>query len=151
MSNLKFKLHKPRTSKLIMWIFIILFLYVIYKGVNYDFSSVTYMDTAIFCACIASAGGILGAIITKYLNNSNCENIPRIQMNLYKQSMKLRLEYNEEMMKLKQKYAVTDEDVCEIESDSHMDEVTESVLNNAISELDEKSAQSHEDVSIQNY
>lgn len=151
MSKLKFKLHKPRTSKLIMWIFIILFLYVIYEGVNYDFSSVTYMDTAIFCACIASAGGILGAIITKYLNNSNCENIPRIQMNLYKQSMKLRLEYNEEMMKLKQKYAVTDEDVCEIESDSHMDEVTESVLNNAISELDEKSAQSHEDVSIQNY
>lgn len=151
MSKLNLKFRKPRTSKLIMWIFIILFLYVIYEGVNYDFSSVTYMDTAIFCACIASAGGILGAIITKYLNNSNCENIPRIQMNLYKQSMKLRLEYNEEMMKLKQKYSITDDEVCEIESGSHMGEITDSILNNTITELDTKSAQAHEDVSIQNY
>lgn len=147
----KTKNIKIRTSKLIMWLFIALFVYVIYKGVNYDFSSVTYMDTAIFCACIASIGGILGAIITKYLNNSNCENIPRIQMNLYKQSMKIRLEYNEEMMKLKQKYSVTDDEVYEIENDSNMDEISESVLNNAISELDDKSIQAHEDVSIQNY
>lgn len=147
----KIKNIKIRTSKLIMWLFIALFVYVIYEGVNYDFSSVTYMDTAIFCACIASVGGILGAIITKYLNNSNCENIPRIQMNLYKQSMKLRLEYNEEMMKLKQKYSVTDDEIYEIENGSNMDEISESVLNNAISELDTKSAQTHEDVSIQNY
>ena len=48
---------KIRTSKMIMWIFILLFIYVIYKGVNYDFSSVTYMDTAIFVACIFRPSG----------------------------------------------------------------------------------------------
>lgn len=142
---------KIRTSKLIMWIFIVLFIYVIYKGINYDFSNTTYMDTAIFCACITAVSGILGAIITKYLNNSNCENIPKIQMGLYKDSMNLRLDYNEKMMQLKRKYSATDDEVYEIENSSHMDDVTDSILNNSISELDNKSSQSHEDVSIQNY
>ena len=148
MTNLKFKIRKPRTSKIIMWTFIALFLYVIVSGVNYDFSSVTYMDTAIFCACIASVGGIVGAIITKYYNNSNAENIPKIQLELYEKSMNIRLRYNEEMMKLKNKYEMTSDDVNEIESESNMDEVTEGILNSAISELDEKSSKSHEDVEI---
>lgn len=145
------KNKKFRTSKIIMWLFITLFIYVIFKGVNYDFSSVSYMDTAIFCACITAVSGILGAIITKYLNNSNCENIPKIQMDLYKQSLKLRLGYNEDMLQLKRKYCVGDSEIYEIESDSHMDEICDSILNQAISELDTKSAQAHEDISIQNY
>ena len=147
-NNKKFKI---RTSKLIMWIFIALFIYVIYKGINYDFSSATYMDTAIFCACITAVSGILGAIITKYLNNSNCENIPKIQMGLYKDSMNLRLEYNQKMMEFKRRYGIEDDYVYQIETESHLDDVSDSILNNAISELDIKSSQSREDVGIQNY
>lgn len=144
----KLKFKKPRTSKIIMWLFIVLFVYVIVRGVNYDFTNITYMDTAIFCACIASVGGIVGAIITKYYNNSNAENIPKIQLGLYEKSMKIRLKYNEEMMKLKKQYEMTSDDVNEIESDSNMDEVTNGILDTAISELDEKASQSHEDVDI---
>lgn len=142
---------KIRTSKMIMWIFILLFIYVIYKGVNYDFSSVTYMDTAIFVACITAVSGILGAIITKYLNNSNCENIPKIQTELYKTSMAIRLSYNQKMMELKRKYDIDDDYIMQIENDSHIDDVSESILNNVITELDIKSSQSHEDVNISNY
>lgn len=139
---------KIRTSKMIMWIFILLFIYVIYKGVNYDFSSVTYMDTAIFVACITAVSSILGAIITKYLNNSNCENIPKIQTELYKTSMDIRLMYNRRMMELKRKYDIDDDYIMQIENDSHIDDVSESILNNVITELDIKSSQSHEDVNI---
>ena len=142
-------MKKFRTSKIIMWLFIAAFLYVIWKGVNYDFSNLTYMDTAIFVACITSVGGILGAIITKYYNNSNAENIPKIQMALFKKSMDLRLKYNEEMMKLKKQYEFTSDDIAEIEGSSHMDDVSESILSEAINELDTRSAQSHEDVTIQ--
>lgn len=143
---------KIRTSKVILWLFIILFIYVIYCGVNYDFSSIdSYVDTAIFCSCIASVGGISGAVITKYLNNSNCENIPKIQLELYEKSMNLRLQYNEKMMELKNKYNISPEELYEIENESHMDEITESILNTAISELDTKAAESHEDIEIQNY
>ena len=144
----KLKKLKPRTSKIIMWIFIILFIYVIISGINYDFSSVTYMDTAIFCACIASVGGIVGAIVTKYYNNSNAENIPRIQLDLYYKSMKIRLDYNENMMKLKKHYEMTSADINGIEAEFNMSEVTDNILKSAISELDEKSAKTHEDVEI---
>lgn len=151
MKKHKFKLSKfkkPRTSKIIMWLFICLFIYVIISGVNYDFSSTTVVDTAIFCACIASVGGILGAIIAKYYNNSNAENIPKIQLNLYKESMDIRLKYNEEMMKLKKEYEMTSEDVSDIESDSNMTEITDNILDSAISELNDKAAKTHEDVEI---
>ena len=131
-----------------MWLFIVLFIYVIYKGVNYDFSSVTYMDSAIFCACIVAVSGILGAIVTKYLNNSNSENILRIQLELFKKSMNIRLQYNEKMLKLQNKYGVTSEDVREIENDSHMDDVSESILNQAISELDTRAMESHENITV---
>lgn len=146
MQNKKF-----RTSKIIMWLFIFLFIYVVYKGVNYDFSSITYMDTAIFCTCTASVSGILGAIVTKYLNNSNAENIPKIQLELYKKSMKIRLNYNIEMMELKNKYKISQEEIYEIENESHMDDISESILNQAISELDAKASESHENACIQNY
>ena len=139
---------KFRTSKIIMWLFIVLFIYVIYKGVNYDFSSVTYMDSAIFCACIVAVSGILGAIVTKYLNNSNSENIPRIQLELFEKSMNIRLQYNEKMLKLQNKYGVTSEEVHEIENDSHMDDVSESILNQAISELDTRARESHENITV---
>ena len=139
---------KFRTSKIIMWLFIVLFIYVIYKGVTYDFSSVTYMDSAIFCACIVAVSGISGAIVTKYLNNSNSENIPRIQLELFKNSMNIRLQYNEKMLKLQNKYGVTSEEVHEIENDSHMDDVSESILNQAISELDTRAMESHENITV---
>lgn len=145
------KNKKFRTSKVIMWLFIALFIYVIFKGVNYDFSSVTYMDTAIFCACITAVSGILGAIIVKYLNNSNAENIPKMQMDLYKESLKLRLQYNQDMLDIKRKYETDDNEIYDVEAKSHMDEVCESILNRAISELDTKSMQANEDVHIQNY
>lgn len=145
------KNKKFRTSKVIMWLFIALFIYVIFKGVNYDFSSVTYIDTAIFCACITAVSGILGAIIVKYLNNSNAENIPRMQMDLYKESLKLRLKYNQDMLDIKRNYETDDNEIYEVEAKSHMDEVCESILNRAISELDTKSMQANEDVHIQNY
>lgn len=142
---------KPRTSKLIMWVFIMLFIYIVYTGVNYDFSNITYMDTAIFCACITAVSGILGAIITKYYNNSNAENIPKIQTKLYKDTMDIRYEYNAKMIELKNKYNITSEDICDVENDSPMDDISENIVNTAVNELDSKVAISHEDVEIQNY
>ena len=43
---------------------------------------------------------------------------------------------------------MTSDDVNEIESESNMDEVTDGILESAISELDEKSSKSHEDIEI---
>lgn len=138
-----------RTSKLVMWVFIVLFVYVVYKGVTYDFSSISYIDTAIFCTCITSVGGILGAIILKYYNNSNAENIPKIQISLYKEAMNIRYEYNSKMMKLQKELKI--EDVQEVDDDNLMNEVSENIISSAISDLDEKLQDSQKDVEIQSF
>ena len=62
--------------------------------------------------------------------------------------MDIRLKYNEEMMKLKKEYEMTSEDVSDIESDSNMTEITDNILDSAISELNDKAAKTHEDVEI---
>lgn len=138
-----------RTSKLVMWVFIVLFVYVVYKGVTYDFSSISYIDTAIFCTCITSVGGILGAIILKYYNNSNAENIPKIQISLYKEAMNIRYEYNSKMMKLQKELEI--EDIQEVDDDNLMNEVSENIISSAISDLDEKLQDSQKDVEIQSF
>lgn len=132
-----------------MWAFIVLFVYVIYKGVNYDFSSLSYIDTAIFCTCITSVSGILGAIIVKYYNNSNAENIPKIQVKLYKDSMDIRYEYNAKMLKLQKELEI--QDVDELNTDNLMTDVSENIISSAISDLDEKLQESQKDVEIQNF
>jgi hypothetical protein len=72
-------------------------------------------------------------------------------MNLFRESMQIRLEYNEKMLELREKYHATEDDISNIEGESHMDDVSESILSSAISELDEKAASSHEDIEVQNY
>ena len=62
--------------------------------------------------------------------------------------MNIRLQYNEKMLKLQNKYGVTSEEVHEIENDSHMDDVSESILNQAISELDTRAMESHENITV---
>lgn len=142
----KVKKKKIRTSKLIMWIFIILFIYVILCGIHYEFATV--IDTSIYCACITSVGGITGAIIAKYYNNSNAENIPKIQTSLYKDTMDIRLNYNKKMMKLKKEFEMSSEDISDIESNSPINDISDNVLNTAVAELDVKAAISHEDIVI---
>lgn len=132
-----------------MWVFIVLFVYVVYKGVTYDFSSISYIDTAIFCTCITSVSGILGAIVLKYYNNSNAENIPKIQISLYKEAMDIRYEYNSKMMKLQKELEI--DDIQEIEEDNLMNDVSENIISSAISDLDEKLQDSQKDVEIQSF
>lgn len=142
------KIKKPRTSKLLMYVFCALFIYAIIFCLNYNYSDSSIQDVSILGIALTVLGSIVGVIVCHYLNNSNSENIPKIQLGLYKEAMKLRLEYNEEMLKLRQAYGVTDDDISEIENDGDMDEITNNIMSNAISELDSRSAKAHEDVTI---
>ena len=55
-------------------------------------------------------------------------------------------------MELKHKYNMTNDDIYEIENQSQIDEISDNVLNNAVSELDTRSSEAHTDVdSVQSY
>lgn len=139
-------------SKIIIVIMLVIFVYTLYQVLHFQFNADSYVDTAVYCTCLTVVGGILGTALIQYFKKSATENIPKIQTSLYKDTMDIRLEYNEKMMELKHKYDMTDDDIYEIENQSQMDEISDNVLNNAVSELDSRSSDAHTDVdSIQSY
>lgn len=139
-------------SKIIIIIMLIIFVYTLYQVVHFQFNTDSFVDTAVFCTSLTVVGGILGTAIIQYFKKSATENIPKIQTSLYKDTMDIRLEYNEKMMELKHKYNMTNDDIYEIENQSQIDEISDNVLNNAVSELDTRSSEAHTDVdSVQSY
>lgn len=139
-------------SKIIIVIMMIIFIYTLYQVLHFQFDTESYVDTAAYCTCLTVVGGILGTALIQYFKKSATENIPKIQTTLYKDTMDIRLEYNRKMMEYKCKYNMTDNDIYEIENQSHIDEISDNILNNAVSELDNRSVDAHTDIdSIQTY
>lgn len=147
------KLNKQfQFSKLIIVIMLIIFVYTLYQVLHFQFNTDSYVDTAAFCTIFTVVGGVFGTALIQYFKKSATENIPKIQTSLYKETTDIRLEYNKQMMELKHKYNMTDDDIYEIENQSQIDEISDNVLSNAVSELDARSSDAHTDVdSIQSY
>lgn len=138
-------------SKIIIIIMLIIFIYTLYQAVNFQFNTNSYVDTAVFCTALTVTGGILGTNIIQYYKKASTENLPKIQTSLYEDTMKIRLDYNRQMMELQQKYNMSDDDIMNIENLSQMDEISDNVLNTAISELDMRSSDAHTDVESTQY
>lgn len=140
------KITKFQFSKLIIIVLFIVFICTLYSAIQYLSNADSYLDTAVFCTAITVIGGMLGSALIQYFKKSSTENLPKIQTSLYKDTMNIRLEYNKHMMELKHKYNLTDDDICEIENQSQIDEISDSVLNQAVSELDNRSSDAHTDI-----
>lgn len=137
---------KFQFSKLIIIVQFILCVYVLYKAVNFEFNTESYQDTAIMCAIITAIFGVYGTSLIQYFKKSSSENIPKIQTSFYKETMQIRLSYNKKMMELMHKYKMTQEDIYNIENQSQIDEISDNVLNQAVSELDTRASEAHSDV-----
>ena len=99
---------------------LIIFIYTLYQVLHFQFNTDSFVDTAVFCTSLTVVGGILGTAIIQYFKKSATENIPKIQTSLYKDTMDIRLEYNEKMMELKHKYNMTNDDIYEIENNKRL-------------------------------
>lgn len=141
------KKKKIEFSKIIVVLLFIILFYVLYKGLNFDFNKFAVYDIAFYVTAVTVIGGILGSSLVQYYKKSSAENIKKIQTSLYRDTTKIRLRYNEEMMKLKLKYEMSDDDVSEFESRTQIDEISDNVLDEGISELNNRAAEAHEDIS----
>ena len=88
-------------SKLIIVIMMIVFIYTLYRAINFQFNGDAYIDSAILCTALTVTAGILGSSLIQYYKKSSSENISKIQTALYKNTMDIRLEYNRKMMEFK--------------------------------------------------
>lgn len=140
---------KIRTSKIIMWLFISVFIITVIACICIlivGSKRGTYIDTAIICAVLTAAVTPLGICLCSYYNASKNENIPKIELALYKEAMEIRFDYNKRMAKLKDKYNLDGADIADFENQTNIDEVTDNILNQTVSELSGFKAESHRDV-----
>lgn len=126
-------------SKLIVLITAIIFVFCLLLSF-YAFltSSVdTAIDTTVLVTAITVSGSIFGSNLCWYSKKAAGENNYKLRISLYQESSKARLEYNEKMMELMQKYNISEEDINNFDADSDIKGMMDNALNDTISNLDE--------------
>lgn len=94
-------------------------------------------DYAVLTGAMTVTGGLFGTTIKHYYSKAGLQNVAQIRKGTYREIMEVRLKYEEELLKLQNKYNVSKETIEEIDYDSPFKEMSESVLSHTSSKIDE--------------
>ena len=136
-------------SKTILVALGIVFCVCLYKAFTVDYSTV--LDVSIYASALTISGGMLGTGILQYYKKSQAENVFKLKIELYKQASREKLYYNEQMIKLKSRYILSEEEMMELENDSTMDGFVDSALSDATSTADNAMDDATSPVELQTY
>ena len=125
------------TSK--VWLFItgLLFVLIILAVFHLMTTSDTILDTSIYVTAITVSGGIFGSNLCWYSKKAGSENQYKLRISMYEIAEDKRLYYNEEMLKLREKYGVSQEELNQIDYDGDMDDFSSDELSGAKNKLDQ--------------
>lgn len=125
------------TSK--VWLFItgLLFVLIILAVFCLMTTSDTILDTSIYVTAITVSGGIFGSNLCWYSKKAGSENQYKLRISMYETAVDKRLYYNEEMLKLREKYGVSQEELNQIDYDGDMDDFSSDELSGAKNKLDQ--------------
>ena len=140
---------KFQFSKLIVLITCIIFIICLYNGLTVNVEG--YTDLTVIATTITVSGGMFGSAIIYYLKKSQSENNVKLKIELYKVASEERLKYNEQMMILKQKYTLSEEDLMSIEDNSPMDDFESEALSAIGNIISTSESEADSPVELQNY
>lgn len=120
------KESKFQFSKILTIGSLLLFIWSLFQGFVTDFTQV--YDTTVYVTAITISGGIFGVCLKSYMSKSKAENIYKIQKTIYEEIMNVKLQYNEAMMKLIQKYQITQNDIDMVDMDSPINDGVNEIL-----------------------
>lgn len=143
------KTNKFQFSKLLPIVTCIIFIVCLYQGFTIDLE--TYVDLTVITTSITVSGGMFGSSIIYYLKKSQSENNVKLKMELYRVASEERLKYNEQMMILKQKYTLTEEEITNIECESPMDDFESGALSAIENTINMAESEAESFVEIQTY
>ena len=143
------KEKKLQYSKLLPIVTFVIFVVCLYKGYTADFS--TMLDTSFYVTAITLSGGIFGSSIVWYMKKSQSENTVKLKTELYKVASQERLHYNEQMIIMKNKYMLSDEEMMEIENDSPMDDFETNALSDIEATINDAQSDADSSVELQTY
>ena len=124
------------TASLLLFLCTLLYGYVVMTYLILSESASLY-DLAFFVTAITITGGVYMTTAKHYYSKSGLQNTAHIRNGVYKQVMKVRLDYIEEVLKLQQKYNVSEMEISEIEMNSPFVEISDSFLSGTSMKLDE--------------
>ena len=118
--------NKVQFSKILTILSFIIFVWTLYCGFSASFNQL--YDISVYVTAITVSGGIFGVCLKSYMSKSKAENIYKVQKPMYEDIMDIKLYYNEEMMKLIQKYNLNQEDVNMADNTSYIDNGVDNII-----------------------
>lgn len=117
---------KVQFSKILTILSFTMFVWTLYCGFSASFNQL--YDISVYVTAITVSGGIFGVCLKSYMSKSKAENIYKVQKTMYEDIMDIKLYYNEEMMKLIQKYNLNQEDVNMADNTSYIDNGVDNII-----------------------
>ena len=118
--------NKVQFSKILTILSFIMFVWTLYCGFSASFNQL--YDISVYVTAITVSGGIFGVCLKSYMSKSKAENIYKVQKTMYEDIMDIKLYYNEEMMKLIQKYNLNQEDINMADNTSYIDNGIDNIV-----------------------
>lgn len=150
----KKKYNPPNMSKVLVFMSILVFIVFTIVGFVGTFMSMStqkqVVDVAVFVTAITISGTSFTYAVKNYYKKSGSENLVKIQATTYKQIMDIRLNYNEKMLQLKQKYNVSNEEISDIENESPIDDISENLLMGINNSMESKLNDINSDIDFEN-
>jgi membrane protein insertase Oxa1/YidC/SpoIIIJ len=118
--------NKVQFSKILTILSFMMFVWTLYCGFSASFNQL--YDISVYVTAITVSGGIFGVCLKSYMSKSKAENIYKVQKTMYEDIMDIKLYYNEEMMKLIQKYNLNQEDINMADNTSYIDNGVDNIV-----------------------
>ena len=118
--------NKVQFSKILTILSFMMFVWTLYCGFSASFNQL--YDISVYVTAITVSGGIFGICLKSYMSKSKAENIYKVQKTMYEDIMDIKLYYNEEMMKLIQKYNLNQEDINMADNTSYIDNGVDNIV-----------------------
>lgn len=118
--------NKIQFSKILTILSFMMFVWTLYCGFSASFNQL--YDISVYVTAITVSGGIFGVCLKSYMSKSKAENIYKVQKTMYEDIMDIKLYYNEEMMKLIQKYNLNQEDINMADNASYIDNGVDNIV-----------------------
>lgn len=125
---------KIQYSKIITSLTFMLFLGSVIKCFSVDISGL--YDLSLYATIVTSTGAICLTSVVWYLKNSQAEKVARIRTETYKVISDEQYKYNRRMLELKHGYNYAEEEIFDIENNSHLDELKQDALHSMNSSID---------------
>ena len=147
--NEKKEKQKMQYSKLLPVFTGIVFVCCLFRAFTVDFSN--YVDLTVYATSITVSGGIWGTTVVGYMKKAQVENNVKLKIELYRVAFQEQLKYKEQMLIIKNKYLLSEEEFMDMEDDSPIMDLEGTIFSSIEETINVSQSDAESAIEIQNY